>query len=193
MMHIPIAITSWKYYNRYLHSSSLLDSIIKLNRMKMKSFLFEYFLVLAMGQVRDIMIRNVITIEHDKTAKDVALLLAEKEISSLVVFKDGTPIGLVTERDLARKISTSDRKSVDVPLSEIMSHNFRWVEPMTPIEDAVQQMINKNIRRLLVLENGKLVGIITETDLAKYLRSKLLIDGALEDTTALNRKVIKSG
>ncbi|HYL66491.1 MAG TPA: CBS domain-containing protein [Nitrosopumilaceae archaeon] len=145
-----------------------------------------------MGQVRDIMVRNVITIEHDKTAKDVAFLLAEKEISSLVVIKDGTPIGLVTERDLARKVSTSDRKSSDVPLSEIMSHNFRWVEPMTPIEDAVQKMINKNIRRLLVLENGNLVGIITETDLAKYLRSKLLIDGALEDTTALNRKVVKS-
>ncbi len=137
------------------------------------------------------MIRDVATIEHDKTAKDVALLLAEKNISSLVVVKNGEPIGLVTERDLARKVSTTDKKSSEVPLSEIMSPNFRWVEPMTSIEDAVQKMLNKNIRRLLVLENGKLVGIITETDLAKYLRSKLLIDGALEDTTALNRKVVK--
>ncbi|MEO9276371.1 MAG: CBS domain-containing protein [Nitrososphaera sp.] len=144
-----------------------------------------------MGHVRDIMIRAVATIEHDKTAKDVALLLAEKNISSLVVVKNGEPIGLVTERDLARKVSTTDKKSSEVPLSEIMSPNFRWVEPMTSIEDAVQKMLNKNIRRLLVLENGKLVGIITETDLAKYLRSKLLIDGALEDTTALNRKVVK--
>ncbi len=144
-----------------------------------------------MGQVRDIMVRNVITIEHDKTAKDVALLMAEKEISSLVVVKDGKPIGLVTERDLARKVSVTDKKSADVPLSELMSLNFRWVEPLTPIEDAVQKMINKNIRRLLILENGKLVGIITETDLAKYLRSKLLIDGTLEDVNALNRKVIK--
>src|SRR5262245_4595377 len=106
-----------------------------------------------MGQVRDIMIHNVITIEHNKSAKDVALLLAEKEISSLVVIQDGNPIGLVTERDHARKVLTSDRKSADVPLSEIMSHNFRWVEPMTPIEDAVQKMLNKNIRRLLVLDN----------------------------------------
>jgi CBS domain-containing protein len=144
-----------------------------------------------MGHVRDIMIRAVATIEHDKTAKDVALLLAEKNISSLVVVKNGEPIGLVTERDLARKVSTTDKKSSEVPLSELMSPNFRWVEPMTSIEDAVQKMLNKNIRRLLVLENGKLVGIITETDLAKYLRSKLLIDGALEDTTALNRKVVK--
>ena len=145
-----------------------------------------------MGLVRDIMVRNVVTIEHDKTAKDVAILLAEKGISSLVVVKDGNPIGLVTERDLARKVSTTDKKSSEVMLSELMSANFRWVEPRTPIEDAVQKMLNKNIRRLLVLDNGKLVGIITETDLAKYLRSKLLIDGAMEDVTALNRKVVKN-
>src|SRR5947209_2811260 len=136
-----------------------------------------------MGLVRDIMVRNVVTIEHNKTAKDVALLLAEKGISSLVVVKDGNPIGLVTERDLARKVLTTDRRSSEVMLSEIMSSNFRWVEPMTPIEDAVQKMLNKKIRRLLVLDNGKLAGIITETDLSKYLRSKLLIDGALEGTT----------
>ncbi len=146
-----------------------------------------------MAQVREIMVRNVITIDYNKTAKDVALLLAEKEISSLIVVKDGNPIGLVTERDLARKVSVTDRKSADAPLSEIMSYKFRWVEPTTLIEDAVQKMINNNIRRLLVLDNGKLVGIITETDLARHLRSKLLIDGALEDTTALRRKVVKSG
>ncbi|MDE1726697.1 MAG: CBS domain-containing protein [Thaumarchaeota archaeon] len=145
-----------------------------------------------MGLVRDIMVHNVVTIEYDKTAKDVASLMAEKGISSLVVVKEGTPIGLVTERDLARKVSTTDKKSSEVQLSEIMSPNFRWVEPMTPIEDAVQKMTNKNIRRLLVLDNGKLAGIITETDLAKYLRSKLLIDGAMEDSTALNRKVVKN-
>ncbi|MGQ0795899.1 MAG: CBS domain-containing protein [Nitrosopumilaceae archaeon] len=139
------------------------------------------------------MIRNVVTIDHEKTSKDVALLMSEKQVSSLVVIKDGNPIGLVTERDLSRKVMTTDRKSADVPLSEIMSLKFRWVEPMTPIEDAIQKMINNNIRRLLVLEEGKLVGIITETDLARHLRSKLLIDGALEDFTALKRKIVKSG
>jgi len=145
-----------------------------------------------MGLVRDIMVRNVITIDHGKNAKDVAILLSEKGISSLVVVKDGTPIGLVTERDLARKVSTTDKKSSEVPLSEIMSPNFRWVEPMTPIEDAIQKMLNKNIRRLLVLDEGKLVGIITETDLSKHLRNKLLIEGALEDVTEHTDKVAKS-
>jgi len=159
----------------------------------MKSFLFNFFLMVSMTNVRDIMVRNVITIDHNKTAKDVALLMSEKQVSSLVVIKDNNPIGLVTERDLSRKVMTTDRKSSDVQLSEIMSLKFRWVEPMTPIEDAIQKMINNKIRRLLVLEEGKLVGIITETDLARHLRSKLLIDGALEDFTALKRKIVKSG
>ena len=149
--------------------------------------------MVSMTNVRDIMVRNVITIDHNKTAKDVALLMSEKQVSSLVVIKDNNPIGLVTERDLSRKVMTTDRKSSDVQLSEIMSLKFRWVEPMTPIEDAIQKMINNKIRRLLVLEEGKLVGIITETDLARHLRSKLLIDGALEDFTALKRKIVKSG
>jgi CBS domain-containing protein len=159
----------------------------------MKSFLFNFFLIFSMTNVREIMVRNVITIDHNKTAKDVALLMSEKQVSSLVVIKDGNPIGLVTERDLSRKVMTTDRRSSDVQLSEVMSLKFRWVEPMTPIEDAIQKMINNNIRRLLVLEEGKLVGIITETDLARHLRSKLLIDGALEDFTALKRKIVKSG
>jgi len=61
---------------------------------------------------------------------------------------------------------------------------FRWVEPMTEIEDAIQKMLNNNIRRLIVLENEKLVGIVTQTDLTSYLRSKLLIDGAMKDISS---------
>ena len=62
-----------------------------------------------------------------------------------------------------------------------MSYKFRWVEPTTDIEDAVQKMLNNNIRRLIVLENQKLVGVITQTDLASFLRSKLLIEGTVKN------------
>ena len=62
-----------------------------------------------------------------------------------------------------------------------MSYKFRWVEPTTKIEDAVKKMLNNNIRRLLVLDNKKLVGVITQTDLASYLRDKLLVDGTIKN------------
>ena len=134
-----------------------------------------------MGQIRDIMEKNVITIEHDKSSLDAAKLISEKDITFLVVVKDGNPIGVVSERDFVRKITAEDKQSSKIPLSEIMSFKFRWVDPTTEIEEAVQKMLNHNIRRLLVLENEKLVGVVTQTDLASFLRSKLLIEGTVKN------------
>ena len=134
-----------------------------------------------MGQVRDIMQKNVITIQEDKSALDAAKLISEKDISFLVILKDEKPTGVVTERDFVRKIASEDKNASQIPLSQIMSYKFRWVEPSTDIEDAVQKMLNHNIRRLIVLENEKLVGVITQTDLADFLRSKLLIEGTVKN------------
>ena len=133
-----------------------------------------------MGQIRDIMEKNVITIEKDKTAQDAAEIIAEKDISFLVVMNDGLPEGVLSESDFVRKIAVEGKKSGDVPISEIMSYKFRSVGPTTTIEDAIQKMLNNNIRRLLILENDKLVGVITQTDLASYLRDQLLVDGTIK-------------
>ena len=132
-----------------------------------------------MGQVRDIMEKNVITIEHDKTALDAAKILSEKDISFLVIIENDIPLGVLSEKDFVRKLAAENRQASNTPISEIMSYKFRWVEPSTPIEDAVQKMLNNNIRRLLVLDNGKLIGVITQTDLAAYLREQLLVDGTI--------------
>jgi CBS domain-containing protein len=124
--------------------------------------------------------KNVITLDHDKSALDAAQLLKEKEISFLVIEKEGNPVGLVTERDIVRKIASEDKKSSDLSIQEIMSEKFKWVKPEDDIEDAIQKMLNNNIRRLLVLEKDKLVGVITQTDLASFLRSKLLINNTVK-------------
>ncbi len=134
-----------------------------------------------MGKVRDIMQKNVITIQEDKSALDASKLISEKDISFLVIVKDDKPIGVITEKDFVRKIAAQDKQSSLIPLSEIMSYKFRWVEPSTEIEDAVQKMLNHNIRRLIVLEDEKLVGVITQTDLTDFLRSKLLIEGTIKN------------
>ena len=134
-----------------------------------------------MAHVRDIMEKNVVTIDHDKTSLEAAKLLKEKEISFLVVLKNNIPAGIVSERDFVRKIVADDKTASKVPLESIMSKKFRWVKPDSLIEDAVQKMLNNNIRRLLVLEDEKLVGVITQTDLTSFLRSKLLINGTIEN------------
>ena len=134
-----------------------------------------------MAHVRDIMQKNVITIEHNKTAHDAASILKEKEISFLVIIKDEKPIGVVSERDVVQKVAAEDQKASSVLIEDIMSKKFRWVSPDTPIEDAVQKMLNNNIRRLIILEDEKLVGVITQTNLAEFLRSKILINGMLDN------------
>ena len=134
-----------------------------------------------MAKVRDIMQKNVIIIENLKKAHDAAIILKEREISFLVVVKEGKPIGIVSERDIVRKIVADNNDAQTTQLETIMSKNFKWVEPNASIESAVQKMLNNNIRRLVVLENENLVGVITQTDLTEFLRSKILINATVEN------------
>jgi len=134
-----------------------------------------------MAQIRDILQKNVITIEHDKTAHDAACLISDKDISFLVIMKDDVPIGVLTESDFVKRLSARDKKASEVIISEIMSNKFRWVNPETEIEDAIQKMLNNNIRRLLILDDDKLVGVLTQTDLTEFLRNKLLVDQTVKN------------
>jgi len=134
-----------------------------------------------MDQIREIMRKDVVTIEFDKSALEAACLISEKDISFLVIMDNDSPIGVLSESDFVRRLAANDKKSSDVMISEIMSRKFRWVEPETKIEDAIQKMLNNNIRRLIILENGKLVGVITQTDLTAFLRNKLLVEGTVKN------------
>ena len=134
-----------------------------------------------MAQIRDIMEKNVVTIEDDKTALDAAHLISEKDVSFLVIMKNNIPIGVLSESDFVKRLAADDKKASEVIVSEIMSSNFRWVEPETEIEDAIQKMLNNNIRRLVILDDSKLAGVITQTDLTGFLRDKLLVDKTIKN------------
>jgi len=134
-----------------------------------------------MGQIRDIMEKNVVTIEDDKTALDAAHLISEKDVSFLVIMNNNIPVGVLSESDFVKRLAADDKKASEVIVSEIMSSNFRWVEPETEIEDAIQKMLNNNIRRLVILDNSKLAGVITQTDLTGFLRDKLLVDKTIKN------------
>ena len=134
-----------------------------------------------MAQIRDIMEKNVVTIEYDKTALDAAHLISEKDVSFLVIMEKNIPIGVLSESDFVKRLAAVDKKASEVIVSEIMSSNFRWVKPETEIEDAIQKMLNNNVRRLVILDNNKLAGVITQTDLTGFLRDKLLVDKTIKN------------
>jgi len=84
---------------------------------------------MAASVVRDIMTKEIVTIDGDKTALEAAKLMAEKGISSLFVMEDAQPVGIVTERDFIRKICARERQIVEVKIAEIMSKILTTADP----------------------------------------------------------------
>jgi CBS domain-containing protein len=131
--------------------------------------------------VSQIMTRHVVTISSNRSALDAALLMKENRISSLIVQdKDNKSLGIITERDFVKRVCAEDKKSSEVKISELMSKIQTFAELDTPVDVAVQRMINNRIRRLPVVSDGNVVGIITVTDLAKELRRLMLTKGIVE-------------
>jgi CBS domain-containing protein len=130
--------------------------------------------------VSEIMSSHVVTINSDKSALDAALLMKEKRISSLIVQDKDELLGIITERDFVKRVCANDRVSSEVKIFELMSKIQTYAAPDTPVDVAIQRMINNRIRRLPVISNGKVVGIITVTDLAKELRRIMLTQGIVE-------------
>ena len=132
-----------------------------------------------MPTVKDLMTKNVVTIDANKTIVEAAALMSEKDIGDLIVMDDNTPVGIVTERDLVRRVM-AEGKSADSKVSEVMTRSLKVIDPEAPIKEAARRMVNKRIRRLPVIKDNKLVGIITAADFAKHLSKKTLTDDILE-------------
>src|SRR5215204_2888577 len=105
--------------------------------------------------------------------------MTDKHISSVIVVDKEEPIGIITERDFVKKICSKELEISKVNVGEIMSRILTFAGPDTSIDVAIQRMLNHNIRRLPILSEGKVIGIITVTDLAKHLRTELLLQEAL--------------
>ena len=127
------------------------------------------------------MTKDVVAVDENTTALDAARLMTEKGISSLIIEKDHAPVGIISERDFVKKICLKDMLPSTINVGSIMSKIQTYASPDTPVDVAVQRMVNHKIRRLPVISEGKVIGIITVTDLAKHLRTILLIEGILSD------------
>jgi CBS domain-containing protein len=125
------------------------------------------------------MTKDVIAVDVNVSALEAAKMMTEKGISSLIIEKDHAPIGIISERDFVKKICVKDMMPSSIKVGSIMSKLQTFASPDTSVEVAVQRMVNHRIRRLPIISDGRVVGIITVTDLAKHLRTILLIEGVL--------------
>jgi len=117
--------------------------------------------------VSEIMTSTPVTITAEATAAGAASLMREKNIGSLVVFEEGRPTGIVTERDLVTKVAASDLQPSRVRVRDIMTSPLVAVAPHAEVADAARLMSQRKIRRLPVIQEGRLVGMITENDIIR--------------------------
>jgi CBS domain-containing protein len=129
------------------------------------------------------MTKDVIAVDENVSALEAAKMMTEKGISSLIIEKDHAPIGIISERDFVKKICAKDIMPSSIKVGSMMSKLQTFATPDTSVEVAVQRMVNHRIRRLPIISDSRVIGIITVTDLAKHLRTILLIEGVLSPET----------
>jgi CBS domain-containing protein len=116
--------------------------------------------------VRHVTSKPLITVDGQTSAQDAIKLMIEKDVGALVVTEKGKPAGIVTERDVLRKCCPK-ASCMEIKIREMMSKPLVTVDGETPIGKAIEIMVNKKIRRLLVTEGEKIVGIVTQKDLMR--------------------------
>ena len=110
---------------------------------------------------------EIFSITPDSTMYDALKLMADKDVGALLVLADDKVLGIVSERDYARKIILKGKLSRETSVSEIMTAKVVSVTPTMHVDNCMEIMIEKHIRHLPVEENGKLVGLISIGDVVK--------------------------
>jgi len=126
-----------------------------------------------MSIARDIMSKKLVTLDSTVSAAEVAKIMDKNNVSCIVLTKDDKSQGIVTERDLLSKVIVANKKSSELMAREIMTSPVTAVSSLTPVDEIAQKMINKKIRRVVVVDNGQPLGIITVTDFVKHLNTIL--------------------
>jgi len=117
--------------------------------------------------VGDVMTRGVICVDQSDTIQKAAEVLKKNNISSVIVTKKGDGVGIVTERDIIIKIVAESKDPKRIKASDVMTSPLITIGPEASIDDAATIMRDKDIRRLVVTQKGKIIGVISEFDIVK--------------------------
>ena len=139
--------------------------------------------------VKDIMAVNVVTMPPDASIFEVSKSMTEMDIGSVIIADKDRPVGIITEADIVRRVITGEKDPKSTSASEIMSSPIIHVTPGTGLTEAMRVMAKSNIRRVAVLKNNSLAGIITSRDILRW--SPELIDILVESLRLRNEEAQK--
>jgi CBS domain-containing protein len=126
-----------------------------------------YFDGIMSLEIGEIMIKEVVKMDGNATAEEVAVIMNERGIGCVIVVQDENPIGIITERDILKRVLLESRDPKNTKAFQIMTAPLFFGDPRMSIQDAVTLMNEKKIRKLPIIDEDRLVGMITLTDLAR--------------------------
>lgn len=117
-----------------------------------------------------IMTSEVLTVDVNAKVEEALRVMVKADVGSVVVTENGSPVGVVTERDVTRS-SIRGNQLLSLPVSQLMSKPLQTASPDTEIWRAFETMLKLGVRRLPIMKDDRLVGIVTEKDLTRWVLS----------------------
>ena len=114
------------------------------------------------------MVTEVVTLEGDISVKEAAEIMAQEDVSAVIVTIEGKANGILTERDILKRIVAEDKNSIKTKVKEIMSSPLVTIEPNMDLEEAARLMFDKKIKNLPVVHENRLVGLVGLQDILKF-------------------------
>ncbi len=138
-------------------------------------------------KVEDVMVKEVITVDEKSSVKEAADIMNKFEIGCLIVTKDGKANGILTERDLLKRVLSDAKNPKTTKVGTVMSKPLIVVEPDMDLEEAAKLMFKLKIKKLPVVQEGRLMGLVTLTDLARFQPQMIRILKKLSEQMAPRR------
>jgi CBS domain-containing protein len=126
---------------------------------------------MAKRTVREAMTTSPRSIERGGSVVEAAQMMASEDVGSLPVVEGGELVGMVTDRDLVLQVIAKDRDPSEVRISEVASQNPIVASPEESLDEALKRMAQEQVRRLPVVEAGRLVGILAQADVAREAKA----------------------
>jgi len=142
-------------------------------------------------RVEDVMVESVITVDVDSSVMKAVKIMNEHEIGCLVVTRRGKAVGIITERDLLQRVIGKSKNPSRTNVREIMTKPLIAGQPEMDLEDATRLMFQKRIKKLPVVDHGRLLGLITLTDVARFQPQMIKILKKLSDKVSAPKRMEK--
>jgi CBS domain-containing protein len=143
-------------------------------------------------KVEDVMVKEVITIDENSTVREAAEIMNKFEIGCLIAIRKGKAIGIITERDLLKRVVAEAKDANKTKVKDVMSSPLVVVEPSMDLEEAVRLMFQMKIKKLPVVDGKRLVGLVSLTDIARFQPQviKILKQLAIRQATPKSMKKV---